>query len=236
MPPALARRSAGEQVIARSQRLSDDLLTLETQTFAAIRQEYAAAVGEAVEAFGAGWRRTKEPPKGIAGDARMLTRMAEANRRAGTKSKAAVVALADEVVTLALDSIADELAICERTLAQRYAGIRDEAVARARAGAETLVGPRLEAYDVVVRDSVTAWKADAKKQLLLAARYEDDKAEVTKRLFSPTPAAMKGNRGVGVWWRSTQWLNAEARDLSIRLSSQIRLATMAAFNEAGASR
>lgn len=236
MPAQLARRSAGEQVIARAHRLSDDLLTLENQTFAAISAEFARTSGEAVEAFGAGWRRTKTAPTGVAGDARMLARMAEENRRAGRKTLDTLAALAGQVVDLSLEAIAEELGWCEQTMTKKYAGVRDEAMARAREGADAVAEPRLAAYAATITMVTTAWSADAKKQLLLAAQYENDKAETTKRLFSPTPNGMQGNRGVGVWWRGPQTLNAEARDLSIRLSSQIRLATMVAFNEAGASR
>lgn len=237
MSQRLARRSAGKQVVARAHRLSDDTLKVEKTCSLAVRRVFSDRMGVAVEAFGAGWKRAKANPMGLRGDAKMRNRIFEAHDRATAQSQPLIEGLVQEILGMTVDSIREELLVCERTLAKRYGGVTDEAMLCLRAVEEDQwVRPRLVAY----RESLVAlrkeFRTDTRRQIQFAGTYKDDLAKASRRLFSTTPNRLQGNGGMGMWWRTTSSIDAAITTASITLQSQVRTAAMAAFNEAGASR
>ena len=198
---------------------------------------FVARVGVAQEAFGAGWKRAKADPKALPKDARMMSRISEAHGRALAQSKPLVDTLLTTVLEMTIESISDELAWCEKTLAEKYAGLTEEAMLRVRsAGPEVWLTPRSTAYAVTADAAGTTFTAKAKQQVQYTAQYADDQARAGQRLFATTPIHVKGNGGRGIWWRTPSDLNAAIVEASITLQSQVRNAAMQAFNEAGEDR
>lgn len=238
MSKRLARRSAGSHVLARAQRLSDETLAVEKRCSAAVGRVLSDRVGVAVEALGAGWKRAKEDPALLARDARMMGRVMEAHGRVLRQSQPLVEDATRQVLEMAVVSIGEELRWCEKTLAQRYAGITDEAMGRIRVAVDDdgWLADRLKMIGQAVPRAGVTFEREAKRQIQFAGRYDDTQAAVRGRLFSQTPNRLMGNSGLGIWWRTAYDLNAVITDASITVQSQVRTAAMAAFNEAGASR
>ena len=236
MPQRLGRRSAGEQVVARAGRLSDDLLTLEENCFAAIDLLFEESVDHAADVFVRAWRRAKEDPKALTLDRTWQAAVGEIHAGVLAASRPPVAGLAAEVRHLSLESIGEEQTRCEETLAKRYVGIAVEAVKVATDRSDEVVSSRLEQYERALEAGQEAFQRQVNQQVLLSAQKAEDQTRVAKRLFNPEPNTLVGNGGRGVWWRASSGLKAAARDVSIRLSSEVRLAAMEEFNAAGDAR
>lgn len=238
MSKRLARRSAGSHVLARAQRLSDETLAVEKQCSAAVGRVLAARVGVATEAFGAGWKRSKDDPKALIRDARMMARITEAHGRVLKQAQPLIEDATRQVLGMAVESIGEELRWCEKTLAQRYGGITDEALARVQMSIEDggWMDARLTAIGQAVPRAGVTFEREAKRQVQFSGQYGDTQAAARGRLFSQIPNRLLGNSGLGIWWRTAYDLDAVITEASITVQSQVRTAAMAAFNEAGASR
>lgn len=231
----LARRSAGDRVAALADGLSDDLLALEERAFAACENEMGRAIGRARTRYESAWRAGKDA-RAVASNASLLRDLSGMHARAVVACRDHVRVLADDVLRLTLTSVAEELLLCEESLANRYAGLADAAIALAGPAVQGLAEVRMHAYDDSAAAARQQWAVEAKKQMLLSAQRDETQETSYQRLFRPDKNALIGNSGRGIWWRAVATLNGASRDVSIRLTNQTRLAAMQAFNEAGALR
>ena len=228
----LGRRSAGRQVAARSARLSSDLLALEDACFDQIDIAFAVLVSEAGTAYGRAWGRASEVSPPRLADARLPAALISLQAAALEKTRAPVAALAGQVRDSALESIEDELVVCENTLSARYAGTAVQAARKARDRSEVLVTERLMDYEFALARGGQAFAQQLAEQMGLSAMYGEDQTRGALRLFNVEPNRLPGNGGRGVWWRASSGLQAAARDVSIRLAGTVRLAAMEEFNAA----
>lgn len=231
----LARRSAGEQVGALADRLSDDLLALEETTFDACDRTLGRAASAARSRYDAAWRSGKDA-RAVSANAALLRDLTRMHSVAVQSCEKHVRALADEALRLSMGAVADELGLCEQSLANRYYGVADAAMALAGPAVQGLAEARMTAYADSAASARAAWLVDAKKQMMLSAQRDESQETAAQRLFRPDKNALLGNSGRGIWWRAVATLNGASRDVSIRLANQTRLAAMQAFNEVGALR
>lgn len=236
MTQRLARRSAGEQVVARAQRLSDDLLTLEEAAFAAIDTAFVVGGTAAVALLDAAWAKAKQDTAALANDARFRDDLAVLHGQVLDATRATVAGLAGQVTSLSIDSIGDELALCEQTLGKKYGGLSAEAVVRMEQRTDGLTTLRLEAYEAALPRGQQAFLSGLLEQVQIARREGDGVDRIWKRLFNEKPNSLPGNGGRGIWWRASSGLHGAAQEVSIRLASTVRLAAMEEFNAAGATR
>lgn len=221
----LGRATAGRQVAALADRLSDRLAAAEDDCFAAVADAFdpgpaekqIAGLLERATVKQVGQRKGTVPG--------LVAEQADCARAA----RAAVVGLSETATALARESIVDELRLCERTLTGAYAGLAAEVADNL---ADVDVAAHLGDYDTAVDNAVDAFGTAVKVQFRAAA----DPDELLRRLFWPTPAGLRGFGGRGVWWRTTSTVEAAARAVSIQTANTVRLQGMDAFNVLGAGR
>lgn len=235
MSRRLGRRSAGDRVLARAHRLSDDLLSEEETCFRLIGHEYDSRLIAGVRTFQQAWISTPDPAL-VAADRVMVGKIQTLQRDAAQAARDHVTVLAGKARDMALAAIGDELAVCEETLAVRYRGVAEAAVMVAKETVDDLLIARMVAFTDTSQWSVGQFAAILDEQLNLGSLYREEEKQVQDRVFSARPVNLKGRSGRGVWWSATSDLNRAARDVSIRLSSQVRMAAMAGFNEVGGKR
>lgn len=236
MPRRLTRRSAGESVVARAQRLSDDLLAEEEGCFTRVWDAFDAVVDTAGSLFAEAWAVNGEDPARLRNDDEFAVVLSDLHTIAIEASMDAVGDMADVARDLSVESIRDELTLCERTLATPYAGLAEVSVTAAADQIDALHVDRLVAFADTTLYTQQTFAEAVQEQLRFAVLYKEPQEKVASRLFNPKPANLKGCSGRGMWWRSTSDLNASARDVSIRLSTQVRVAAMSTFNRVGEGR
>jgi hypothetical protein len=227
--PPRTPRSAGDAVLARAARFSDELLAREQDCFAAIAVSFARSAEAAAPLVRAAFRRGGTVQV-VARDRLLSTQLSAGTGRAVAGVRPYVAALAADAQAMALLAVTDELLLCEDALSVRYGGT----AAAALAGAER----RLTAVptDVVAtlvageQRVVDATDAAVAAQLQAAAVRDADVAEVIARLCSLVPLNLPGNGGVGVLLRPVSGLQADARAVSIRVANTARETAMEQFN------
>jgi hypothetical protein len=214
----LSRADAGERVSALADALSDALLMDELNAKEAMEALFEGGMIGAVELAG-------KPDKLVA----VARRMVE-------DTKAPYAHLASASVRRALESIGEELDLCEQTLAKRYAGITDEAVVAARPFADELVLFSADAY-LTASLTVLPWFQERLISETKTSTAKDEEHEVLlQRIFSPVPVSLVNHSGRGLWWKVLEHCNRICRESEIATVNGVRERTMALFNLMGAAR
>lgn len=231
----LSRRTAGSRVAGLAGSLADDLLRDEEDVFAQVASMLADGMVLA--------RAELEDALSKVGDVESLVsssesqnRIVDAHRETLSPCFNAAGGLLDRVVGLTVDSIREELRLCERTLGAAYRGLADEAVDTVVHDADRISVDALQAHARNLNPTVEVFRRDLRKQLLLAKQYEDTPEQLDKRLFTIDPSSRPGFSGRGIWHRSGSWVNASTRDASISTMNAVRILSMRRFNEIGAGR
>lgn len=223
-------------MVALAQRMSDDLLRDEQRCFRAVDAALARHARPAAALLRRHWKVAKADPRAFAGDGQFRVALTGLHREALADGRRAVVDLLDRTVERALTSIGKELALCEGTLARRYEGVAAEGVARAGRLAAGYVRTDLRLYDQVAAAALAEFEAHSRRQVLLAAQYDEPLERVGKRLLSATALSVPGNGGRGSWWRTGSEMHRGARAASVALCNEVRTAAMDGMNEAGRGR
>lgn len=228
------RSTAGRAVMQLAQDLSDRLLREEEATFRAHAQTFADNVPAktVMEALG----RHEDDPQGLTTDTRLRKALVDRHRAVLNNAIGAGDDLFTKSAVQSVDSIHEELLICESTLAAKYVGCADEAVERTKALADDLVVQARKQH----RTNADALQATFQRlygeQMLFAKRAGDDGGRIAARLISPVPVRGLGIGGRGIWHRTPSLLDASARHGSIGLMNSIRTLAMQTFNEVGRGR
>ena len=222
----LRRRLAGDLVAARLTRFSTDLLTQEVACFTAVEAAFQAAAGDVERVLGrAGAGR--HPPPAVAW--RGLEPVLLATQLAVRKPVARLARVGAE---LALESMADELGICERTLPARFAGVASAGVTAAEGRTPALTKDVLAGYSSTEPAVAAQFKAEAMRQLALSKDAGEPVVTLLDRFTRQTGPALPGLPSRGVWWRPPTTVKAAARHAVIGLTNAVREAAMAGMNEA----
>jgi hypothetical protein len=231
--PRRTPRSAGDAVLARAARFSDDLLEQENACFAVIAASFAAHVRTAAGQIRSAWRRAVDAST-LAGDTLLRSQLSAGTAQAVARVRPVVTVLAVTAQSMALNAVRDELQICETAADVKYAGLADAAVNAAHARLLGVVSGVVASFVAAEPKIVAGTDAEVGHQLTQAAVNDDGLDRVLARLCSPVPLAIPGNGGLGVLLRPVPGLQAGARAVSIRVSNTARDAAMGQFNDAAA--
>jgi hypothetical protein len=226
-----ASPTAGRQVIRLAHAFSADLLHDEERTFKRIAERFGVGLAtrrrEVERAVGGG------SPAALRNNAGLTRGLLEGWQRSADAARKDVEDLARTAAGKGLSSVRLELTVIEKSFRKkRYRGLADIATDEALSRVEELVAAELLVWDAQVVKAKTTLRSDLLQQYNAAA----DGQELQVRLFSQTPAGLRGFGGRGVWWRSSSELNAAARFVSVDTSNAARTCAMLVFNEVGGTR
>lgn len=229
--PRLARRSAGTKVQARAALLSDDLLVVEEDQFARTAQALVD-LSPSIEKLltrrvdvSILWR----DPAVRNGLSRRLDAVVE-------EAREGVVALLEASWLLAIESIWDELTLCEQTLAPKFAGVADQGVA----GALMALDQQVEGYMPKWDDAMATVKARtmgaADEQVTKARSLQEPSDVLVRRMLASEQARLPGLGGRGVLWGLVSGSNLASRTASIDAVNLARVTAMQGMNRAHRAR
>lgn len=230
----LARKTAGQRVARRAQRLSDDLLVVEEQCFAdvaaVILQGAVAAQRKFLSVI-----TSDDKVAGAAANAALRQELGASHLELIGGVTGRVRTLLEVTADATIESLGEELLWCEGTLAKKYAGVAESTMAWLKKSRDDFVAAGLVSYVGVGSDSTAEFDREMTRQLLLARQYGDTPEQAASRLFAPK-VSRPGVGGRGVWLRSGSWVNEYARRSSVSVMNGLRTSGMAAFNKHGAAR
>lgn len=228
----MERSVAGRQVAARSRRLADELLGVEVRLFADFEAAYIA----------------RGPDVRVALDRMLVAGLGERPRNEFVGILAIVAAevravavrqfeqflrgVAEDVI----DSIGDELTLCERTLAARHAGLTAEAMVVVLDERDALIETSAEAFDRSLAGEGTWLVEQVAAEIRASVSAQEDTKQVASRLFAPTAIRLPSHSGRGLWWQMYQRTTQHARGTQFALVNTIRNRAMTAFNALGEGR
>lgn len=227
---AVTLAKAGRAVAVSAGKFSRRLLVEEDAVFARVDREFGKM--PTVPGADPEKRSYVEDPSGLMSDAAWREKVVAAHEAAMVRCQSPVLALSVAAGKLAVESIRTELGQCESALAARYRGIAVEAAGLALSAAEDVAAYRLDQYETAVSSAT----ADFEDMLVQQIGQAANRAELVKRLFSPTPAGIRGFGGRGVWWRGASTVRERARTLSIATANTVREQAMREFNVLGSDR
>lgn len=232
--PRLERRSAGDKVQARAERLSDELLVEEHGTFALFEVAFAERYPNALRQVESAYRRGLEL---ALRDSRMTERVQGIVESACSDATDAMSDLLVRASEMVLESMATELTYCEQTLAQKYKGVAMRGVQAATMAAPAMRDQSLDRFREKTVQTVLWWRGDWTDALRFAVMNKEPMEVLERRLFSTEPLrGVLGHSGRGVWWRPPGSLSRWAREVEFDLVNEIRTMAIARMNEAADAR
>lgn len=208
----ISRNRAGREVTEVAARLSDALLVHEQASFGRIRAGFRARIPT-----------IRSVPQ-LRSDRAARTRIVDGFRAALWDAKTETEALAGRATARAWSAGKAEVLWCERALPARYRGL----TGKVKVDLDRIQARRLRVWQSEVADT-PAWFSQRLTYELAQAR---DVAELEARLFSPTPARVRGHAQVGAWWLPVSGILTATRAVSIGCGNDTVVAVMAGFNEA----
>jgi hypothetical protein len=227
--PPQPRRSAGDAVLARAARFSNELLDQENACFAAIAASFATHGRAAVGLIRAAWKRAGDAST-LSTDTLLRSNLSAGTAKAVAQARPLVAVLAVTAQAMALNAVRDELQICEASADDKYAGLADAAVNTAETRVTWIASGVVASFTAAEKKIVDGTDLEVGRQLTIAAEHDDGLDRVVARLCSPTPLTLPGNGGLGVLMRPVPGLQAGARAVSIRVANTVRDAAMEQFN------
>ena len=218
--PRRARRSAGAEVAASAEALSDTTLDLEEQAFAQIAEVYdrlAADVAAALE---------EAPLDAPSDDVWVLIAVMVA--AAEGRNVEIVNGMLAATLGAALAAIAVELAVIESTLSDDFDGAA--AVALAQISAEQLIDDAQRAYAEAARQITGRTLADIEDAEAAWRTRKEDRAALIDRLTG-TDVRRPGQSGRGIVRRPSTPAQQKAREVSIDSGNLGRETAMELFND-----
>jgi hypothetical protein len=215
-------------VAGQVQSLSDTLAVIEDGIQRAMENVYVEHLPQVVtilkEAHGKGPRTATSAAKEL-----------------GSLATAAVVATKDLYENLqaqtfeeGIRSIGAELEVCEQTLAAKYRGLTDEAMA-AVSGFSTTIEDVGNAQYLVHALAVVPWFEERTKAELLTSRTDDLELAVL-RWVSTSPLQVTNHTGRGLWWKVFEHGNRITRETQFATLNTVRSQVMHQFNVLGEKR
>lgn len=226
------RADAGREVVRLADAFSARLLAEEEACFARIDREFRRPVSALQADLRARLAAVDGSVARLRSDLRLRELLVANARSAAEACGAHVMALGATAARMAFDSIQAELTWCERTLPAAYQGLAEEATSQARTAMDHTLGGAATEWAATATGAVSRF-AD---QVVIQIAAEEEPDRLMKRLFSETPAGLRGFGGRGVWWRTPSSLKDSARWVSIQTANRCRNSAMQAFNDRGAVR
>lgn len=229
MASRLHRKDAGRQVATAMDQLSDSLLAHEEETQLAMEAVFVRALPAVVQLVSSLHGKSNRQRRMGAREVVTLAREAMAATAPLYRS------LGDISVSQGLSSIRKELLICERSLAQRYAGLADSAT-NAVQGRSALVGDIGEAQYRANVETMLGW-LQVRIESELATGRDDDVEAFIARVVSPTPLKdVTDHHGRGLWWKALEHCNRVCRETQFATMNGVRGMAMTEFNTQGEDR
>lgn len=221
------RADVGEQIASLADQLSDDLLADEFDAKTAMEALFSGALPRVAELSG------ELTQVKLSSTAAALTTACTALIEA---TQAPFANLCSTAARKALNSMGQELDLCESTVAKRYEGITDEAIVLTRRFANEMVMTMASEY-LKSALTVTDWLRDQMAAELQTSLSLKEPADVRlSRLIAPTPIRVPNHRGRGLWWKALEHCNRVTREAEIACVNAIREHAMKMFNEAATER
>lgn len=133
-------------------------------------------------------------------------------------------------VSASLDSLHDELAHCESTLARKHAGVAARATEAVAAQQTQLVDNAMARLADEAAASVRVSVSHARRQILASASEDEYPELLLVRLFSPDVVRLPQANRRGVWWTGLGTLKATTRTITFGEVNAARTMGMLAFN------
>lgn len=221
------RADVGRQVAALADKLSDSLLQDEFDAKEAMEALFSGALAR-VAGLSADCTQAKLSST--------VDALATAAAALVDATQAPFTNLCSMAARKALDSIGEELDLCESTLAKRYAGISDEAVVLTRRYANQMVMLMSEQYLTQTKTAVPWFRESVAAELQTSLSLKEPADVRLQRLIAPEPIRVPSHAGRGLWWKVLEQCNRTTREAEIACVNAVREHAMKMFNEAGAER
>ena len=144
--------------------------------------------------------------------------------------------LLDVAVGKGLESIREELQVCEQTLGPKYAGLAVDACDRVDDAQDSLLTLGAMQYRANA-STVLGWFV---QQLALEIRVsmslEEGPALLVSRLVAPSSVRVEQHSGRGLWWKVLEHCNRITREVEFATVNAARTEAMMQFNRLGEER
>lgn len=214
----------------------DTLLGDEEECRAAVEQKFAYAVNRSAGSLPSA-RSLTDAMHGRLGRDGNVDRLGQVVESVLDRSVDTYRGLLEATARKAVDSIAEELLWCERTLDRKYAGVTEQSMTLVAA---TLVEPWAEARVDAYQGRFEEWR-----DTFEAIVWTDWRASITgqesleqwdARMFSVEQVRLPGHSGRGTWWQPFQWTFAEMRAGEFLMVNDLRRGAMRWWNTTAAER
>lgn len=209
----VTKNRATREIRAAAGRLSAGLLGHENVAFAGIGRSFADIPEIRMRTV-----------KGLRNNWDARTELVDAFRVCLFDAQEHVVRLSQLAAGRGLAAVKAELLWCERALPARYRGLTAEAASRVKTSG--IAAGRVWVWRAEVAQTPMWFQQALTHQLGQAA----DMDELKQRLFSRTPAKIRGHAQTGVWWLPLSSITAAARAVSIGTANDVKVAVMTEFN------
>lgn len=223
MTKKLGRGTAGARVLARVTRFDNALLAEEEEFALQASEAFTDGAASAARVLASSLRRVRGKVDRLKNDGDLQPRLVAEHQAVLTSLRSnAELLVRSKTVPMTMDSLGDELLLCERTLADRYKGVAASGVASASQVQEDVVRGGLVAYDAAIARVQVGFENDLQSQMNLAIGRLESEDDLAARLLSMEPLRMHGNGGRGVWFRSPSAVGQCGRALVTAVANTLR--------------
>jgi hypothetical protein len=227
---ALKRAVAGDRVWALVDGLSVDLIGEEETCRQNMEALFTGGVPAAAGKLGTVLSRGARSVPDVAADV--------------TSSASRVVAATDgpfrsllvEAVGRGLESIREELTLCERTLGPRFGGLASEACDAADDVQDQFIQLGMVQYRANAGTVLGWFTEQLSLELRVALQLKESPETVVGRLVSPVPLRLAQHSGRGLWWKVLEHCNRITREIEFATVNAARTEAMTRFNRIGEDR
>lgn len=228
MPAPLKRATAGARVARLVEGLSASLVADENEAKASMEALFTGglpALAESVSmAHGpAGRLHLDEVVEDVV---RMANNMLAA-------SAGPFATLLGSAVGKGLESIREELQICEQSLAKRYAGISGRACDLVDDASGQLVDVGLAQYAGNAGSIMVWFTQQLRLELNVSQQAKEPLELMLSRVMAPERIAAAQHSGRGLWWKVLEHCNRLVREIEFSVVNAARTEAMMRFNELG---
>lgn len=223
--PRLARLSAGSDVVVRARRLSDELLGHEQALFDRIERTFVDQVDAAAVVVARALRSNLSAAArtDLVGGTSLLLLDAVYDQRP------MVDAMLSQTLTMAVDSVRDELRLCGRTLTSKYRFVADLAADAADAQVDVYVKAAVQSWHERMIETV-GWFTEVLDQEARAEAVSKGSHVLADRVLSTERVVAAGHAGRGLWWQVFSRDTAAVRAVEFAAVNGVRNRAMTEFN------
>lgn len=141
-----------------------------------------------------------------------------------------------EAVGRGLESIRQELELCERTLGPKFSGLSAEACDGVDDAEGQLMTLAMVQYRANVQPVLVWVRAQLELELRLALSLQESPEQVVARLVSGEPVKAPQHSGRGLWWKVLEHCTRITREIEFATVNAARTEAMVEFNRIGEGR